>query len=629
MHRVALVQPYVPSYSLPFFDGLAARLADDGVELTVYHSPSLAQARSRGDVESPPWSVTVSAREFRIAGRVVVARRLPREATDVDLLILEQALGKVDAVHLVLPRNRPVALLGHGHIHNRSTSSAEESLLRRLTARADWFFAYTAAARDDALRAGLPSDRITVFENSTDTVTLSAHVRSVTDEEVEETRRRLGLGSGPVMLFLGSIDESKRPEFLIRALAHVWDEHAHASLVLVGEGSSADQLQSASGRVVRAGRLTGKPLAVLASAADVIVMPGRVGLVATDSFALGVPIVTTSWPFHSPEFAYLINGVNALITRDDSAEYGTAVARLLNDRTQLATLKEGCRRSAQHYSTENMVELFRLGVVSALKAGPRPNQGLRAAVRRAVKALVSRVPPLRRHLFTSTDYAVGERLDDAHRGWSRRRAVHRQDKAWERVVAGALAGDPRRDISALWQAIDAVTATSSVLEVGSGHGYLADLLRHHQPALRYVGVDISWEMCRLARSRHPGRRLVVGDAIALPFADRSVETVLDAATLMHVPDWRAALREEARVARSHLILHSVTVADIAESLSMRKYAYGVPVFEGVLSRRQLSDELSAAGFAVIDRYESLNYDLRDHIGVATTSETVVCVRTNT
>jgi SAM-dependent methyltransferase len=164
--------------------------------------------------------------------------------------------------------------------------------------------------------------------------------------------------------------------------------------------------------------------------------------------------------------------------------------------------------------------------------------------------------------------------------------------------------------------------------VGSGHGYVADLLRHRQPALRYVGVDISWEMCRLARTRRAGRTLVVGDAVALPFADRSVDTVLDAATLMHVPEWRAALREEARVARSHLILHSVTVAEIADSMAMRKYAYGVPVFEGVLSRSQLIDELSSAGFVISGRYASLAYDLQDQVGVATSSETLVCARTS-
>ena len=374
MREVALAQPYVPTYSLPFFDGLVARLAADDVNLSIYHSPGLSQAASRNDLEQPSWSVAVPARELSLGGRAVVMRRLPAAARRADLLILEQALGKVDALLLLAPRRRrPIAMMGHGHIYNRVMSSAEQSLLQRLTGRADWFFGYTPSARDDALVAGVPADRITVFDNSTDTVTLSTHRRSVTAEEVDATRDRLGLGSGPVLLFVGSIDESKRPEFLLEAMAHVWNAHPDASLVLVGDGSAADQLRTASGRVVHAGRQSGRPLAVLAGAATVLVMPGRVGLVATDSFALELPIVTTSWTFHSPEFAYLTDGVNAVVTDDDPSVYASAVVRLIERPDEVERLREGCRASADRYTTANMVQRFGDGVLAALEAGPRPS----------------------------------------------------------------------------------------------------------------------------------------------------------------------------------------------------------------------------------------------------------------
>lgn len=644
MQHVAIAQPYIPSYSLPFFEGLVSKLATDGIVLTVLHSPGLGQARSRRDVELPAWSVPVRAREVQIAGRILVARWLPSQARRADLLILEQAIGKTDALQLLRPfRRRPIALMGHGHIHNRSTMPAEEALMRGLTARADWFFAYTCSARDDAQAAGLPEDRITVFENSTDTAALASERRSVTSGEVEEMRGRLGLGRGPVLLFLGSIDESKRPAFLVEAMAEVWRRHPDTSLVLVGEGAAAEQLRSSDRRVIPAGRMTGRPLAVLAAAADAIVMPGRVGLVATDSFALEVPIVTTSWPFHSPEFMYLVDGDNALITPDDPTEYGSAVARLLDRGDELERLRVGCRASAARYTTENMVELFRQGVLGALEAGtPKgrsraDNNTARATsesilnranqtTRNLAKAVVTHIPPLRRRLFTSTDYEVGVTPSDSHSGWSALRAVRRQDSAWSGLVERALRGEPRQDVSALWDALDVASTGTSILEVGSGHGYLADLVKHRLPDLSYVGVDISWPMCRLARTRRPGVSLAVGDAVALPFAHGSVDIVLDAATLMHVPDWRAALAEEARVARKHLILHSVTIADTTEAISMRKHAYGAPVFEAVLSRTQLTEALTAVGFRVGQRFESLAYDLHEQIGVATASETWVCER---
>src|SRR4051812_12366526 len=111
MRTVAIAQPYVPAYSVPFFDGLARRLAVDDVVLTVYQSPGLRQAITRKDATQPSWSVDVQAREFHVGGRSIVARRLPNRARTADLLILEQAIGKTDGLRLLLPgRRRPIAL---------------------------------------------------------------------------------------------------------------------------------------------------------------------------------------------------------------------------------------------------------------------------------------------------------------------------------------------------------------------------------------------------------------------------------------------------------------------------------------------------------------------------------------
>jgi hypothetical protein len=65
---------------------------------------------------------------------------------------------------------------------------------------------------------------------------------------------------------------------------------------------------------------------------------------------------------------------------------------------------------------------------------------------------------------------------------------------------------------------------------------------------------------------------------------------------------------------------------MATAVEMRKYAYGVQVYEAVLSRRELTDELRRAGFRVVERIPSLEYDLLRHTGVSTASETWVCAR---
>jgi len=99
-------------------------------------------------------------------------------------------------------------------------------------------------------------------------------------------------------------------------------------------------------------------------------MPGLVGLVVVDSFALGVPMVTTDYPFHSPEIDYLKNDENGLIVNcGQSAEvYAAAVARLLQDPARLERLRQGALASAPQYTIENMVANFAEGVVRALEA---------------------------------------------------------------------------------------------------------------------------------------------------------------------------------------------------------------------------------------------------------------------
>ncbi len=83
------------------------------------------------------------------------------------------------------------------------------------------------------------------------------------------------------------------------------------------------------------------------------------------------------------------------------------------------------------------------------------------------------------------------------------------------------------------------TSDGSVLDVGCGPARLADAA--HGP---YVGVDVRWAMLTHARSR-----VVCAEAAALPFPDRTFDTVVSTAFLgLLSPDCRhPILCEMARV----------------------------------------------------------------------------------
>ena len=97
-----------------------------------------------------------------------------------------------------------------------------------------------------------------------------------------------------------------------------------------------------------------------------IANPGLVGLVAVDSLTLGIPIVTVGdWP-HSPEFEYLVDQRNAVISGGEVESYANSLERLLADDELRARLASQCLLDAEHHSLDAMVGRFVAGVLSAL-----------------------------------------------------------------------------------------------------------------------------------------------------------------------------------------------------------------------------------------------------------------------
>jgi SAM-dependent methyltransferase len=152
-------------------------------------------------------------------------------------------------------------------------------------------------------------------------------------------------------------------------------------------------------------------------------------------------------------------------------------------------------------------------------------------------------------------------------------------------------------VQAILDRIRPGTALDAACGTGRYAGYLAG--RGH----RVTGVDRSPEMLARARPRVPGAGFVAGDLGRLPAADQSVDLVVCALALVHVPDLGPALAEFGRVLRpgGHLVVSDIHLVS--------QYLGGVPAVAGPDGRPGLlpahrhlaSDYLTAAldaGFAV-------------------------------
>lgn len=174
------------------------------------------------------------------------------------------------------------------------------------------------------------------------------------------------------------------------------------------------------------------------------------------------------------------------------------------------------------------------------------------------------------------------------------RAAADYDRRWARYNKRAL------DMLPLWMV---EREFGRVLDVGCGTGNLLPLLE--APGYRmqeYVGVDLSPEMLRVARSKpsHVPAGWITADAARLPLPDSSFDIAVSASALHYWDDVDAALAEIRRVLRpdGHLLL----LDWVRDPLPMRLLNAWMRItgvrYRRMYSRAELADALPRAGFGV-------------------------------
>lgn len=120
---------------------------------------------------------------------------------------------------------------------------------------------------------------------------------------------------------------------------------------------------------------------------------------------------------------------------------------------------------------------------------------------------------------------------------------------WERVAGkydATWAGLTQLFIAPLLAAVH-LEPGMRVLDVACGPGYVGEAAA--RAGATVTGLDFSPAMVELARARAPQLEFRVGDAQALPFADRAFDAVTMNFGLLHLPHPERALLEAARVLR--------------------------------------------------------------------------------
>src|SRR5262245_50248993 len=160
-----------------------------------------------------------------------------------------------------------------------------------------------------------------------------------------------------------------------------------------------------------------------------------------------------------------------------------------------------------------------------------------------------------------------------------------------------------------------VRGRGEVYDLGCGPGQTTAFL--HGCGVRVRGLDLSAELLREARQRHPGVEFEAGDMLALPFADASAAGVVAFYAIVHLSPagLRRALAEMYRVLRPEgrllLAFHVGDGSIHVDDFLGRPVALDFVFF----TRQAVTGELVRAGFvdvAAIERdpYPEVEYPSR-------------------
>ncbi len=371
--KVAILSRYLPHYRKPFIEGLYYDLKDSNIDfLYIYGNPDPNESRKNDSVDFENGK-RIKNWYFQIKGKYFCWQPCFFGLLKSDLVIVAQANKNLINYPLILMAKLGViklAFWGHGKNFQDHISSRANRFKKRLINSVNWWFAYTFLTRDYLLDCGFDKEKITLVKNAIDTtpiIDLENKLSSSNQSSID------GLGvkiNNQTCVFIGGLYEYKRIDFLLESSLEIHNTLPDFNLIVIGDGVERQKVIDFAENhsfVTYLGALYDDQKNEILIKSRLLLMPGLVGLVILDSFAAKTPLITTNYPYHSPEIDYLENGENGVLTSNynDLREYSNAVMNALTNEGIYDSLVTGCENSRQEYSLTNMIKNFKDGIQKA------------------------------------------------------------------------------------------------------------------------------------------------------------------------------------------------------------------------------------------------------------------------
>ncbi|MEM2282535.1 MAG: glycosyltransferase family 4 protein [Candidatus Hadarchaeales archaeon] len=232
----------------------------------------------------------------------VVNQLVAREGRKFDLIVAHDWLASLSGIMLKKELKLPLVVHFHSTEHGRSGGTGSPTIkeIERLAAlTADRIVTVSYAMRDELIGLGYPEGKIRVVYNAVDEKKYDPN--RVKKSDVEQLREKLGIGSDPMIFFVGRLSWVKGADSLVQAMPIILREVPDAKLVIVGRGEQEGMLADMVRRfgIEKSVRLKYEYVPeeqriLYYAACDVAVFPSRYepfGIVCTEAMAMGKPVV--------------------------------------------------------------------------------------------------------------------------------------------------------------------------------------------------------------------------------------------------------------------------------------------------------------------------------------------------
>ena len=376
MRTVSVIQREIPHYRIRFFEELCVQGRLQDLDIHVYCGMPPTQG------STPDFSYHVlPVRYFgRMKSSSYWLQGLEQAIAGSDIVVAPQELQCLTVPYLWMRRNQICQTWiwwGHGYNFQAAArpsvvTTMKERMKEFVTRRGDGLLTYTERGADYWRARGVPDGWARPYYNTIDVEELRRAQAGISEAQQRDLRRKLMLEGKRVLLFSGRLYADKKVDFLLRAYAHLKSCFPNVGLLILGDGEERDRLHQLAkalelqdvhflGEVVNP-----KDTAGYFSLADLMVIPGLVGLAIVHGFAFGLPLITTDFPGHSPELEYLTEK-NGIMTAMETREYAKTLDMLFASPERLEAMKHSAMAKGDELKLQDSVRRFVNGITTFSK----------------------------------------------------------------------------------------------------------------------------------------------------------------------------------------------------------------------------------------------------------------------